>query len=250
MLSRAQPRDESALAVSVVAHELRAPLSSLAAASELLIEDLNTLDRRQMRDMLQVIRDGTYWLQGLVENLLCAASIQAGRFQIRAEQLNLLNLVMDVQPVVGPLLLQKGQQLRMAADADLPLVSADRRWISMVLVNLLANASKYSGPDMPISVRVARWGEWVRTSVTDRGRGLPAGSSARLFEPFYRGEGAADSDQGGMGLGLAIVKSVVEAHGGQVGAKNRPKGGACIWFALAALESTDATTRAVGDDII
>jgi len=235
----ARPPDESLLPVSVVAHELRAPLASLAAASELLIQDVNRIDRQRLRDMLQVIRDGTYWLQGLVENLLCAASLQAGRFQLQAKPLNLLDVVMDIQPLVAPLLLQKGQHLRLAADAGLPRVSADRRWIGQTIVNLVANASKYSEANTAISIRIARRGNYLRTTVADRGRGLPAGDSARLFEPYQRGDVAADADRAGVGLGLAIVKSVVEAHGGRVGAQNRPKGGASIWFALVAIDAAD-----------
>jgi len=215
----------------------------LTAASELPIADLNTLDRQQMREMLQVIRDGTCWLQGLVENLLCAASMQAGRFQIDAKPICMLDVIMNVQPLVAPLLLQKGQQLHLAADADLPLVAADRRWIGQILVNLVANASKYSDGNTRIAVRVTRCGDQIRTIVADRGCGLQPGDRIRLFEPFERGERAADADQRGIGLGLAIVKSIVEAHGGQVGAENRAGGGASVWFTLAAMECPDTDTR-------
>ncbi len=238
--TEAQPAPPSLPAMSVIAHELRAPLSSLAAASELLVEDLDVLDPQQVRQMVQVIHDGTHWLQGLVENLLCAAALQAGRFQIQPEPLSLLDVAVDVQPVVTPLLHQKGQRLQLAADANLPPVAADRRWIGQTLVNLIANASKYSGPSTPISVRITRRNGCVRTTVADRGAGLPQGRTARLFEPFVRGAGAAEADRGGAGLGLAIVKGIVEAHGGQVGARNRPKGGACLWFELAALPSEPA----------
>ncbi|HEY7062558.1 MAG TPA: ATP-binding protein [Chloroflexota bacterium] len=224
---------EPSLAVSMLAHDLRAPLASLAAASELLLRDGDRIDPQEMREMLRVIRSGTVWLQGLVENLLCAASIRAGDFRIHAEPQNLLDLVLTVQPIVTPLLRQKGQELKVAAAPDLPAVSADRRWIGQVLVNLLANASKYSGATTPIAVRLTQRNDAVRVAVADRGPGLPPGGQARLFEPFCRGEGAATADPKGIGLGLAIVHAVVEAHGGRVGAENRPNGGACIWFELA-----------------
>jgi K+-sensing histidine kinase KdpD len=222
------------LAVSVIAHEFRAPLASLAAASELLLEDFNVLDPQQMREMLAVIRDGTLWLQGMVENLLCAASIQAGRFRIQPEPLNLLDIVMETQSVVSPLLLQKDQALKLASSGNLPQVFADRRWVGQALLNLVANASKYSASNTPISIRLAECDGYVRATVADRGRGIPEGGAAQLFEPFHRGEGAAAMDQGGVGLGLAIVKSVVDAHGGRVGAQNRPRGGACVWLELPA----------------
>ncbi len=238
--TEAQPLPPSLPAMSVIAHELRAPLSSLTAASELLIEDLDILDPGQVRQMVQVIHDGTHWLQGLVENLLCAAAMQAGRFQIQPAPLSLLDVAMDVQPVVTPLLHQKGQRLQLAADANLPRVAADRRWIGQTLVNLIANASKYSGPSTPISVRVTRRNGCVRTTVADRGAGFPQGCTKRLFEPFVRGAGAAEADRGGVGLGLALVKTIVEVHEGRVGARHRPKGGSCLWFELAAMPSREA----------
>jgi K+-sensing histidine kinase KdpD len=228
------PTPDPRFAMSVLAHELRAPLSSLSAASELLLNDLKVLESQQMRDMLQTIRDGTLWLQGLVENLVCAASIQAGRFRVQAEPLSLLDVVMNTQSIVMPLLLQKGQTLKLAATSNLPLVLADRRWTRQAIVNLVANASKYSPANTPISVRVSERGGYVRIAVADRGPGLPAGGTGQLFEPYYRGAQAAAADAGGMGLGLTIVKAVVDSHGGRIGAENRSKGGACLWFELVA----------------
>jgi two-component system sensor histidine kinase KdpD len=231
----AAPASQSGpLAVSVIAHEFRAPLASLAAASELLLDDFSVLEPQQMRDMLAVIRDGTLWLQGMVENLLCAASIQAGHFRIHPEHLNLLEVVMETQTVVSPLLLQKDQALKLAVAGNVPSVLADRRWVGQAILNLVANASKYSANNSPISIRLTERDGHVRATVADRGPGIPEGRAAQLFEPFHRGEGAAAVDQGGVGLGLAIVKSVVDAHGGRVGAENRPRGGACIWLELPA----------------
>ena len=244
---------EEPLAVSVIAHEFRAPLASLAAASELLLDDYDVLDPQQMRDMLAVIRDGTLWLQGMVENLLCAASIQAGRFQIQTAPLNLLDVVTETQTVVSPLLLQKSQTLKLAVSGNLPRVRADRRWIGQALMNLVANASKYSALDSCISIRLDAHEGYVRATVADRGPGIPKGRAGQLFEPFHRGEGAAAIDQGGVGLGLAIVKSVVVAHGGRLGAENRPRGGACFWFELPTAPCTgvakNATAQAVGERI-
>ncbi len=225
--------------LSLIAHEMRAPLSALATASELLIHDIHTLEPQQVRDMLTTIRQGAYWLQGLVENLLCAATMQAGALKLRIEAIDLLDVLMDVQPLVEPLLLQKGQRLRVMANGAVPQVAADRRWIGHVLMNLIANASKYSGVGKPVSVRFATADRRVRVSVADRGAGLPAGAGHRLFEPYYRGPDAAASDRGGMGLGLAIVKAIVEAHGGSVGAGKRSRGGARVWFDLPCAPGVD-----------
>ena len=225
---------EPVFSISMVAHELRAPLASLAAASALLIDDLHALDPQRIRAVLSVIREGTLWLQALVENLLCAASMRHGRFQIRPEPTSMLDVVLDVQAMVEPLLMQKAQRLQLSSRKGLPKVMADRRWIGQVLVNLIANASKYSAPGKPIAVNLTSEGDYVRVTVADRGPGIPEECRARLFEPYYRGTDAVQADRCGLGLGLAIVKGIVDAHGGRVGADNRRTGGACVWFELAA----------------
>jgi signal transduction histidine kinase len=114
-------------------------------------------------------------------------------------------------------------------------VAADRRRIRQVLVNMIANASKYSPPGKPITVNITAADGAVRVTVADRGPGIPPESRARLFEPYYRTEDAVQTDTSGLGLGLEIVKLIIDAHGGRVGADNRPAGGACVWFELAAL---------------
>ena len=98
--------------LATVAHELRGPLTALATSSELLAEDFLQLDPEQVKSMLGAMHRRTLWLQGLVENLLCAATIREGRLQLYRQSLSLSDLLADVDAVVGPLLAQRGQRLR------------------------------------------------------------------------------------------------------------------------------------------
>jgi two-component system, OmpR family, sensor histidine kinase KdpD len=221
---------------STVAHELRTPVTALAMSSELLLEDLEELDQRQLRAMVSVIHHGAFWLQGLLENLLAAGAIGAGHLGLRRQPIRLSDIVAEIQPVIGPLLARKRQELRLSLQEDTE-VWVDPRRFGQVLVNLLSNASKFSDAGTTISVRSTSTPDVVRFTVADRGPGLPLGRSARLFEPFHR---AAEAEQGGhegIGLGLAIVKSIVEAHGGQVHARNRAGGGASFSITLPALRA-------------
>src|SRR5579871_6644171 len=123
--------------LATVAHELRGPLTALATSSELLAEDFLHLDPEQIKTMLGAMHRRTLWLQGLVENLLCAASIREGRLQLYRQSLSMADLLADVQAVVGPLLEQRGQQLRIRVAAPLPEVLADSRRLGQVLINLI-----------------------------------------------------------------------------------------------------------------
>src|SRR5205085_10383985 len=122
----AQPAHELTV-LATVAHELRGPLTALATSSELLAEDFLHLDPEQVKSMLEAMHRRTLWLQGLVENLLCAATIREGRLQLFRQSLSLADLLTDVDAVVGPLLAQRGQRLRVRFTSDLPEVIGDSR---------------------------------------------------------------------------------------------------------------------------
>jgi signal transduction histidine kinase len=227
------PDGQSELTVlATVAHELRGPLTALATSSELLAEDFEVLDPEQVRGMLAAIHRRTLWLQGLVENLLAAATIREGRLPLHAQPVRLSEVVAEVKAVVDPLLTQRGQRIRLRAARPAPSVWADSRRIGQVLINLILNASKFSRPGTPIDISVSRRNGRLRVTVADRGPGVAADQVERLFEPYYRSDATANTVKDGVGLGLSIVKSIVQAHGGGVGAASRRGGGARFWFDL------------------
>jgi two-component system, OmpR family, sensor histidine kinase KdpD len=216
--------------LATVAHELRTPLSALQTASEALDRDFDLLERQQMRSMVSSMYRRVLWLRGLLENLLTSASARDGRLQICRGPLDLRDLVDETRALVEPMLARKQQQLRVRIAKRLPLVAADERRLSQVLVNLVTNASKYSGIRSRIDISIAIRHRQLHVSVADRGPGIPPALARSIFEPYDRGE---RTDGDGLGIGLSVVKAIVEAHGGTFGVKNRRNGGAVFWFELA-----------------
>jgi signal transduction histidine kinase len=235
--STAQPtgsNDELRI-LATVAHELRGPLTALSAAADLLSEDFLQLPTAQVHDMLVVMHRRTLWLQGLVENLLCAAAIRDSRLHVYRESLSLTELLADVDAVIGVILAQRRQRLGVRVAAGLSEVWADRHRLGQVLMNLILNASKFGPDDTRILVTISRGRtDGLRVAVADRGPGVSAEHANRLFEPYYRGPAPAVGGHDGVGLGLSIVKSIVEAHGGTVGIGNRRGGGVRVWFTIPA----------------
>ncbi|MBV9169021.1 MAG: HAMP domain-containing histidine kinase [Chloroflexi bacterium] len=227
--------------LATVAHELRGPLTALATSSELLAEDCARLEPEQMKGMLAAMHRRTVWLQGLVENLLCAATIREGRLQLHCQSLSITDLLDDVHAVVGPLLSQRGQRLRIRHPLGLPEVMVDSRRLGQVLVNLILNASKFGAPNTCIDLTISRRHGGIRVAVADRGPGVSADQADRLFEPYYRAPATAGAGKDGVGLGLSIVKSIVEAHGGRVGVESRKGGGARFWFVVPTTAPTKPT---------
>ena len=208
------------------------PLTALVTSVQLLEEDFDELSREQIRHRISAMHTGAFWLHELIENLLCAATIQHGRLEIRRQPLRLTDVVEEISPVVTPMLTQQGQHLEMSLDIDTPEVLADPRRMSQVLVNLISNASEQSGQGSAVRVRIGPRGEAAMVTVADRGPALPGAGPTPLLESFSR-PGQQTSNEAAV-LGLAVARWIVEAHGGTVGARNRRGGGAQFWFKLPA----------------
>jgi two-component system sensor histidine kinase KdpD len=212
--------------VAAVAHDLRAPLSSIKASSSTLADgelDLAPEARRSLAAVIDVQADR---LAELVTSLLDMSRIQAGVLQPRRSVIAPADLVAKVASDMTPVL--RGHPLRTEVPAGLPLVDADLVLISRVLANLVQNAVRYSPKDRPIMIggRALSDGT-VELSVTDDGPGVPPGRRDEIFGLLAR----RDADVGA-GLGLTIAKAFVEAHGQRIWVEDAPGGGARFCFTL------------------
>jgi two-component system sensor histidine kinase KdpD len=167
-------------------------------------------------------------LNRLVANLLDMTRLEAGVLEVHKDWQSL-------EEIVGVALGHTSQQLKdhpvvTHLQPDLPFVPLDDLLIHQVLVNLLENAAKYSPTGTPIDLTAFANDTFLTVEVADRGPGLPESELDRVFEKFYRAPNS--SGRPGAGLGLAICRGIVELHGGQIEAENRPGGGAAFRFTL------------------
>ena len=220
-----------------VSHEFRTPLSAVAAAVELLMDQAPDLSPDEIQELLTSLHLGVLNLQKLVDNLLESASIEAGRFQVHPRPYNLDSIIVEAVRTMQPLLNKYGQRLTVELPASIPIVQADPRRTVQVLVNLISNASKYGPTDTEITVGVVAVHDWVRVTIGDHGPGIPAEQRVDLFQRFATSEAAGSDRQAGFGLGLSVVKAIVEGHNGQVGVDDRPGGGSVFWFTLPVVNS-------------
>lgn len=220
-----------------ISHEFKTPLSTLNASLELLLDSDEEYSVEEVREVLKPAHLSLLSLQNLIDNLLQSSSIEAGHFVIRKQPVALYHVVEDALRLVQPLLDRRRQQFSVHdEDGFLDSVAvreiqADKGRLTQVLVNLLANASKYSPIGSPIELTVAAEPERLRVAIADRGPGIPPQERLNLFRRFIRLD-AQDSEEYGIGLGLYVVKTTVEAHGGQVGIDDRTGGGSLFWFEL------------------
>jgi K+-sensing histidine kinase KdpD len=208
------------------------PITALVTSAQLLEEDFDTLSPQQMRERIASMHRGAFWLHELVENVLSAATIRAGRLYLRRQTMRVEEVVEETSSVVGPILSQQGQRLETSLEASTLEVDADPRRIGQVLVNLISNASDHSTPGSPTEIAVESRGPSVRVSVADRGAALRNGSHSDGDRSAARPDFDLQSATETANLGLAVAKWIIEAHGGRVGASNRRGGGARFWFEL------------------
>lgn len=229
-------RMRSAL-VATVSHELRSPLTAIAGYTDTLL-NAGPWDADLERQFLEIIAQSAAKLAGLVDNLLDAAKVEAGVLRVELEPVRVERLVEQV--VTPRRILAPDHPLRVEIDPGLPLANADPVRIEQVLANLVDNAIKYSPNGGPITITARHHADGLRIDVADRGIGLTREQSERLFERFYRVEGALSRTTRGVGLGLFICRSLVEAHGGRIWVESELGKGSTFCFTLPTLsEATE-----------
>ena len=214
--------------LAAISHDLRTPLTAVVGFADALT--LKGLPEKQQQDMIQAIHESATRMHTLVNNLLDMARIESGEIRLNKDWYSLEEIVgsaiRSLQPILNP------YQVRTDIPLDLPLIACDAVLIERVLANLLENASKYTPPQSTIEISAQTApNNSLMVTVSDNGSGLPAGQEQYLFEKFTRGK--IESTINGFGLGLAICKAIVEAHGGDITARNRENGsGAVFEFTL------------------
>lgn len=216
--------------LSSVSHDLRTPLATIMGSASTLIDDAR-LAGAQRADLARAIYEEAERLNRLVTNLLAMTRVESKDLALRKEWVPLEEMVGAALERLGARM--SGRAVRSSIPADLPSLLVDPVLIEQVFVNLLENAARYTPAGSPLEIEARYDGQNVQIDVRDSGPGLPAGSEERIFEKFFRGEGAPP---GGSGLGLAICRGVVVAHGGSLSASNRPEGGAIFHIVLPAAD--------------
>jgi signal transduction histidine kinase len=221
-------KDEFVLTAS---HELRSPLTSVQGFAELLMLERDQLTRKQV-ETVEVIIDNTRHLVRLLNDLLDLARSDAGRLTIKPVPTDAAGLIEDAVRTMRGQTEAAGQKLGEDVEEGLPTIVADPDRIRQVLVNLLTNAHEYSPERASILVSARRDGDEVLVSVKDDGPGIPQAQLEHIFERFTRGDAGLTQRVGGTGLGLAISKSLIELHGGSIGAESTEGAGSTFYVRL------------------
>jgi signal transduction histidine kinase len=213
----------SSTLVSIVAHEIRAPLAAIRGSIALLAEHLETLDPQRRAELLRVALDASKQLGALVDDLLLVSRIAGGRLVFEDGPVDLVAIVRDAANA------EITQPVSVVEQVGVPFVRGDALRVRQVVTNLLSNAVANARESSVVLASISSDDQTVRVTIYNEGRGIPPEEQSRLFLPFASlGERRVDST----GLGLFIAKELVEAMGGTIGFDTQPGRNAAFWFTL------------------
>ena len=217
--------------LAVMSHELRTPLNAITGYVDLIelgVRGPVTAD--QAADLGRIRRSARTLLQ-LVEDVLSFAKLESGRIEYRISNVPLCELVEDFVPLIAPQLQSKGLEFSTLFTDRAATARADREKVERIVLNLLANAIKFTDRGR-VGVRCEADGSHVRLVVEDTGRGIPADQLEKIFEPFVQVERGLNRPADGTGLGLSIARDLAEGMGGTLVAESSPGVGSSFTLTL------------------
>ncbi len=225
-VARSRSERSGAELVSVVAHELRSPLTSVKGFTATLLAKWERFNDEQKLHMLQTVNSDADRLTRLISELLDVSRIETGRLELRKQVVDLPTLIeRDVNGRVAAG--ESPQRFQVEIGSELPEMWADPDKLGQVIGNVVENSLRHGAGTVSISVTAA--GDGAVVTVVDQGEGIAPAALPRIFTKFWR-----DTRRGGTGLGLFIAKGIIEAHGGTIEAGQADSGGAMISFTLPA----------------
>lgn len=216
-------------------HELRTPLTVIDGTAGAIEEGIFAPEPRHLR----TIREQTQLLGRIVDDLRTISLAEGGELPLelrRVEVAEVARATVDAFEARA-----KADAIELSADVEPGcVVDADPDRLAQVLAALTDNAIRHTPRDGLVRIVGHCAAATVRVAVEDSGGGIPAEDLPRVFDRLYQADPSRDRRTGTSGLGLSIVRALVEAHGGRVGAENRPEGGASVWLELPSARAESA----------
>jgi signal transduction histidine kinase len=221
--------DQRQAMMNMVAHDIRAPLMTVEVALTMLETKCSPLPlvAVQSADSLRSARANVERVLALVNDLLTLDKLEAGMIELEPSDCSCAVLVDEAVSSIESLALTKGISIeRKSADIVLHI---DKGRMIQVLVNILANAIKFSPANSVIKIKAERISTGLRISIQDSGQGMDAETAEHVFERYYK---SGNQNEAAFGLGLAICKLIIDAHGGKIGISSAPGEGSTFWLVL------------------
>ena len=219
-----------------MSHELRTPLNAIIGFSDVLLQKMFGELNEQQADYLEDIRSSGSHLLTLINDILDLSKIEAGRMELEVAPFSLVAALNNAVTLVRERAQSHGIRLELDVAPALDTVIADERKLKQVVVNLLANAVKFTPDGGMVTLRAARENGEICLAVHDTGIGIAPEDQERIFEEFQQASHQTEKSREGTGLGLSLSKRMVELHGGTIRVDSAPGKGSTFTVALPLLK--------------
>ena len=218
--------------LATMSHELRTPLNAVGGYADLMLGGIRGPISDAQRADLERIKKNQRHLLAVINDILNFAKVESGRVEFELRDVSMNDVLGELESLVGPLLMEK--QIRYAYHCCDPEYTAyvDPERLQQILLNLLSNATKFTGVGGSITVECGATNDRMRVRVRDTGMGIPADKLQQVFEPFVQLGRAQAPSAGGTGLGLAISRDLARRMGGDLAAESTPGEGSTFTLTL------------------
>ncbi len=214
-----------------MSHELRTPLNSIIGFADVLLEGLDGDLNERMEEDVRLIRDSGRHLRELIGDILDMSKIEAGRMELRYEEIDMRQMANDVIATAAPLAETKNLQLYCNISDDVDIVEADRTRLRQVMWNIIGNAIKFTEKGH-VALNMQMQNNNLLVSIEDTGIGIKEENIHIVFEQFRQIDGNLNRSVGGTGLGMPITKKLIELHGGEIWIESAAGRGSTFWFTI------------------
>ncbi len=229
--------------ISMVSHELRTPLTAIIGFAQTIINQLEKLEKDNLKHFLQIIYTNGMMLSRLVESLLDMSRIQRDGMNLHYERFDLKSLTESV--VESLRIIKPGLNFEVDIASEVREINCDKDRVQQVLTNLIGNAIKYSYAEGSVKVSGRLKGGEVEIRVADSGPGIPENALGKIFDAFFRVKDPINMKTPGTGLGLTITKALVEALGGTIGVESKVGYGSTFTFIIPRERKTAETEATI-----
>ncbi len=216
--------------IANVSHDIKTPLTMIKAYAE-MIQDISGDNKVKREEHLQVILDEVTYLDSLVLELSELSKMQSGTYDLNVTQFDLALKVRDITKLCKGLFEQKDMHVELATP-EVCFVSADEVKIGQVIYNFISNAIKHSEESTNVYITCQDFGDTVRVSVQDEGKGIKPEEIQYIWDRYYKIDKGFKRSSKSTGLGLAIVKAILDTHEAQFGVESKEGDGSNFWFEL------------------
>ncbi len=230
-----------------MSHELRTPLNSIIGYAEVLMDGIDGDLTEEANEDVKAIHNGGKHLLSIINDILDLAKIEAGQMFIDQRETDLMQVVNEVVNTVRILASNKGLELNVQTNGNVPLVLGDPTRLKQIILNLVNNSIKFTEHGS-VTIGIDGYNDRsLSVSVQDTGMGLTPAEMDGLFQQFHQVDGSATRRAGGTGLGLVITRHFVEMHGGEIHVESEKGVGSTFWFTLPIFVAENQTLPQAGD---